>query len=99
MNEQQLANGSTYGKSLIRMKQTSDVLYPYSQHDFYMANQGSLAALSMYMSEIDGLNKNYPCAYFWEDGITAEQYFTGLYDYEENRWQSLRDNAYMPEAN
>ncbi|MBR2988949.1 MAG: hypothetical protein IKC64_04405 [Clostridia bacterium] len=94
MSNTDLANCSTYGKSLMRMKQTSDVLYPYSQHDFYMANQGSVTALSMFWSEISEQNKQYPCSYFWEDSITSETWFNGMYDYQENRWESLHNTAY-----
>lgn len=94
LNETELAACTNYGKSLMRMKQENDVLYPYSQHQMYMANQGDFAALATYWSNVGTTNKNFPCSYMWEDAITAEDWFTGMYSYRNTKWQDLYDNAY-----
>jgi hypothetical protein len=82
---------SAYGRSLMDMQEKADIVYTFSKNTFYQENE---ATFSQYKT-------NYSSKYSEKDysvniavdefrkGNSAEQYFTGLYLYQQDLWRNL----------
>ena len=77
---------SPFGKSLINLKQTSDVVYPYSQDAFYVNNQSVFQGNKMYNSMVGSTSYTRTGATFYEKGTSAEDFYSGLYKYYSGAW-------------
>lgn len=88
MTETEMAGMSPFGKALMELKQTSDVIYPYSQDAFYVNNQSVFQGNRMYNSMIGKTTYSRTGATFYEKGTSAEAFFSGLYKYLSGAWGS-----------
>ncbi len=80
---------SPYGRSLVEYIQSADIVYPYSQAELYINNSSMFRADEYYRATVSGVNKTYPAQAFHVDGISAEDYFTGLATYYKNTWNTI----------
>ena len=95
------AKMSVYGKNLLKYRENTDIVYPYSSNSFMNGNyavfkntnQGwnwhsysdTLGEMSAPLSSIRSLR---------DKGITADIYFNGLYTYyKDYAWKTLNLNA------
>ena len=90
MTPEQKAKMSTFGRSLMDMQESADIVYTFSKNAFYKANEASFSEYRTSFSSqytttsesvvivIDEFRKN----------VTAETYFTGLYNYKQALWNS-----------
>ncbi|MBQ8447182.1 MAG: hypothetical protein IJX31_05345 [Clostridia bacterium] len=70
-------NMSYFAKQIMKMKKASDVVYPYSGHEYYLRNS------DMFMLErwgwISNTDKNPFIKFVQNSSATAKSYFNGLY--------------------
>ncbi len=85
MSEAQLNEMSPFGRSVIKMKENSDIVYPYSTNSVYIQNQSSFSAANMYAISS---TVRYPASDLREKQTSAESYFTSMCNYYKNGWSS-----------
>jgi hypothetical protein len=79
---------TSFGRSVVEMKERADIVYPYSTNATYINNQAFFA--DMFMTNVAGLDVQYAAKAFGEsDVITAEDYFKGLYTYRDRNWANI----------
>ena len=83
---------SNYAKSLIYLKQHSNIVYPYSSLPVMVNNPSDFKHYYfVWKSDVDGTPYNHPWDYL-RDGSknpTIKKYFDGHYDHYYNRWPNL----------
>ena len=82
MSDENLAHMSYYGRSLLEMKESADIVYPYADNVTFIENyaQHSLRNWA-WKSKVNGSMSVNPFTRFAEDGeLTAKTYFEGLYN-------------------
>ena len=80
MKESDLNKMTYFGKSVMEMKSSSDIVYPYSGHDYYVTNS-ALFSLGQWgwKSIVDGRPILNPFEEFLDHpATTAQKYFEGL---------------------
>lgn len=72
---------SSFGKSMIEIKQSSDVVYPYSNNATYVANSSSyILGQWAWKANVNGKDTLNPFQFFRDNSsATARDYFEGLY--------------------
>lgn len=88
MREEEQTSMTTFGKSVLAMKQNSDIVYPYSSSRIYINNQSNFMTHSLYYSEMDGLVYGKVAEAFNDYKKTASEYFNGMYAYYSENWSS-----------
>lgn len=69
-----------FGKYMVEMKKNSDIVYPYSDNDYYLRNsQQFIIGKWGWNSKINGIVNQNPFTTI-SKGTTADAYFKGLYD-------------------
>ena len=83
---------TNFGKSLIDMRSQSKVVYPYSSVKLLLDNPDAFTEVKWFSTTMVG-SKEYtsPMLVFQaENRVSAEDYFKGLYTYQENQWTILK---------
>ena len=88
MTAEQMSGMSYFGRSVMELKQKSDVVYPYSTSTVYVNNQSRFGTHSMYYSDVNGTERQWPSTAIGEEGNTAEDYFSGMYSFYKDDWGS-----------
>lgn len=88
ITEEDMSGMSYFGKSVIQLKQNSDIVYPYATNSVYVNNQGKFGTHAMYYSNA-GTTYQFVAEAMHEGGVTAEEYFTGMYDYYVTDWATI----------
>ena len=86
MTDDDLKDMNNYGKSLVRLKKASQVVYPLSTDPNYVNKQSHFIADNLYRSTVNGRDHQNPASAFKDYTVTAEQYFAGLADYQAKTW-------------
>lgn len=74
------AKMTTFGKSVMEMKELSDVVYPYSGTDYYVQNSGKFDIRSWAcVSKVGTKEFANPFIAFKNGSVTVEQYYNGLF--------------------
>ncbi len=77
IQENDEANMSYFAKQIMAMKKASDIVYPYSGHDYYLRNSDT------FMLErwgwVSNTDKNPFIKFAQNSSVTAKSYFNGLY--------------------
>lgn len=83
---------STYAKSLIALKQNSDIFYPYSNNQLQLDNSQNFFAFNWaWNTRVDGIKYEHPWKYFFAvENPTPKAYFEGQYDYFQKVWEGLQ---------
>ena len=88
MSKEEKEKLTPFGKSLMELKEKSDVVYPYSTNSVYANNQAFFGTHESFRSTVS-TNYQWPAEALHENGITAAQYFAGMETYYRNNWASL----------
>ena len=90
VSEGDKATATSFGKSLIAMRESSKVVYPYSSLPLVINNSASFTEERWFLtSEVSGKTLNNPFNAFKDGTATAAQYFNGMYSYHSRMWSSL----------
>ena len=85
------ANATSFGKSLIEMRASSKVVYPYSALELVINNSAAFTEERWFLtSEVDGKTLNNPFNAFKDSTATPAQYFNGMYAYHQDMWSALK---------
>ncbi len=90
MTDAEMASMSPFGRSVMKLKQSSDILYPVSSSELYANNQGQFDSHSLYWSMVGGKELQFASSAFYDSGITAEEYFSGMKDCYKLQWTFLK---------
>jgi ABC-type glycerol-3-phosphate transport system substrate-binding protein len=85
-----LATMNKYYQSLYKIRQDSDIIYPYSNHPIFVNNQSSFSSSATgnyWQSTIEGTPYAYPYPAF-DAGKNAVQYFEGMKK-TQSQWSNL----------
>lgn len=81
---------TNFGKSVYDLHHSSDVVYPYSSEAIYLDNQSALSIHNSYGTKIGDKEETHPITYFRSGkDNNAIDYFNGMQDYNENRWERV----------
>ena len=86
------ANATTFGQTLIDMRSNAKVVYPYSAQQLILDNSSAFTETKWFSTAVvDGSEYSLPFETFsnHKSTVTAEQYFNGLYTYQQNAWKKL----------
>ncbi len=89
MTDAEMASMTSFGRSVMKLKQNSDIVYAFSSNPNYINNQGQFESSSMYYSRVNGTDYQSVSGTFHDVGVTAEEYFSGMYAYYKSEWASL----------
>lgn len=81
VSEAQKSEMSPFGKSVVDLKENSDIVYPYSNNATYVAKSASyLLGQWAWKSNVKGKEALNPFSFFRDNAsVTAKEYFEGLY--------------------
>ena len=84
---------TNFGKSLIDMRATAKVVYPYSSAKLVLQNPSSFEEVEWFSTtKIDKDVYIAPLKLFQAGTVTAKQYFDGLYSYQAGKWSTLKND-------
>lgn len=86
VSEDDIKDLSPYSKSMLRARQAGDVAYPFSSHSVYVNNQSYFASNRSAMSRVGNTDYQYPAEAFYENNVSAADYFSGMYKYQSASW-------------
>lgn len=89
LTEAQKAELSPYGRSLMEIKERSDVVYPYSSNTVYQNRQGQFTNVEVLQSLVSGTQYTWPAEALHDGNVTSSAYFSGMYDYYKKNWKVL----------
>lgn len=90
MTESDKEKMTTFGKSLVELKEKSDVVYPYSTNPVYANNQSFFGTHESLRSTVSGTDFQFAAEAMYDMHISAENYFTGMLKYYELSWSGLQ---------
>ena len=90
MSDADKAQMSGFGRSLVSMKERSDLVYGFSNQAFYQLNEETFTDYkNMYSSRYTEDSTDEKIAFDeFRKGVSAKNYFDGLYFYQKNLWNS-----------
>ena len=91
-NVTDMSSMTTYAKSLIQLKQSADIVYPFSGTELYLQNQGAFAPEQLcWFTASNGQKIQYPAEKMHDESrTTAEDIFSGNYAYWKDNWAKLQ---------
>ena len=82
---------TSFGQSVIDLKNNSQIVYPYSALPIIVNNMASFTETKWFMtSSVGGATLENPFTAFEKGSANALQYFNGLYTYQKNAWKLLK---------
>lgn len=86
------ANLTTYAQAILKIKEETNVIYPYSSIEQVISNGIMFANFGWaWLSNVDGYEFKNPFLYFRDtEGANAIDYFAGQYTYFESRWKWIK---------
>lgn len=89
--DEDAAKLTTYCKSILDLKENSDIIYPYTKLDIVLNNPLLFQSFAWaWLTTVNGYEYRNPWLYFTDvKGATAEAYFNGQEPYFENRWDGI----------
>ena len=90
MSDADKAQMSAFGRSIVAMQETSDLVYGFSKTPFYQLNEETFTDYkNMYASRYTANSTPVKVAFDeFRKGKTAKEYFDGLYTYQKVLWDS-----------
>ena len=89
MTEDQLAQMSAYGRSLLDMQGKANIVSAFSKNEFFQKNEKMLVDyMTLFDANIDGKLYQIPVNEF-KRGTSATTYFNGLIAQYQNKWAQL----------
>jgi hypothetical protein len=85
------ATATHFGKSLIDMRATAKVIYPYSSTSLVLNNPTSFDEIMWFSTtKIGKTEYTSPMKVFQGGDASAAEYFNGLYAYQQGKWSTLK---------
>ena len=85
------ATATHFGQSLIEMRSQAQVVYPYSALELVINNSAAFVESAWFLTAtVNGKTLNNPFTAFKDGTATAQQYFNGLYTYQQKMWGNLQ---------
>ena len=85
MTDEEMKSMSYFGKSLMKVKQTSQIVYPYSNTQKYANNQGFYSFLRFY----EATNEDFPIVGFTDKNYSTGDWFKASYNRKKSDWTTL----------
>lgn len=91
ITEEDSANLTTYCRSILDLKENSDVIYPYTREEAALNNPLMFSTFNWaWLTTVDGSEYQNPWLYFTNvSGASAIKYFNGQKPYFLNRWSGI----------
>lgn len=89
MRDEDLARMTPFGRSLMEIKNRADIVYPYSTNPTYVNNQSYFGVNDSFYSKLGTSTRQWPSTAFHDSKYTAEEYFSGMYVYFKESWETL----------
>ena len=91
VSEADQAVATHFGKSMIKMREQSKVVYPYSSLNMVINNSAAFTEAAWFLNaSVGGKTLKNPFDAFKDGQATAKEYFNGLYNYQSTMWSSLK---------
>ena len=85
--ETEKAKMTYFGRSVLELKERSDVIYPYSMNDNYVAYPKEFQTHGLFWTRIGVQDLDRSCYAFKErKDVNAKSYFSGMYSYYQEQW-------------
>lgn len=88
MTDKEMESMSYFGKSLMKIKQNSQIVYPYSNTTKYANNQGFYSFLRFYEAKFTS-NEDFPIVGFTDKNYSVADWFKASYNRKKSDWASL----------
>ena len=89
MTDSELAKMSPFGRSVMKAKQNSDIVYPYATNTTYVNNQSKFVMSELFRTTVSSSDYQWAAHVFHETSTTLDDYFNGMVRYQSNNWSSL----------
>ncbi len=86
MTEEQMKSMTNFGRSVMKLKANSDIVYPYSNSAIYVNQSSSFNADKVWESVVGGVSYSGPASAFAEDHISVADYFNGMLSAQKSKW-------------
>lgn len=86
VSDETKAQLTPFGKSLVQVKDASQVVYPFSTNSVYLNNQSYFQVDSAFRTTIGSKDYQFPAIAMHEDNVSAENYFKGMATYYQKNW-------------
>ena len=91
ISEEDKANATGFGRSIMEMRSNAKVVYPYSSLDMVINNASAFTQEIWYfVTATGGKNLKSPFNAFKNKTVTAKDYFNGLHTYQSSMWKTLK---------
>ena len=90
INEEDKANATNFGKSIMEIRTNAKVVYPYSALDMVINHSSNFTQENWYLVSVaNGKSFKDPFTAFKNKTATAKAYFEGLYTHQKGNWSSI----------
>lgn len=86
MTEEQMKSMTNFGRSVMKLKAKSDIVYPYSNSAIYVNQSSSFNADKVWDSVVGGVSYSGPVSAFVEDNVSVADYFNGMVPAQKSKW-------------
>ena len=95
VSEEDQEKMSYFGRNLLRVKETADIVYPYSTNEMYMTYQTNFEFTQSFEASINGRTYNNVGKAMHDNNITAEEFFYGIQNlYNQDAWNQLYEDFF-----
>lgn len=89
MTAEQMDGMTYFGRSIMELQSSSDIVFPYSSEPIYVNQAGSFAMVDMWDSAVGAEYYGSPSVPLRNGQVSVENYFSGLKSYYENIWGQM----------
>lgn len=87
MSEEEMSVMTTFGRSVMELKQKSDIVYPFSTEAIYVNQSSQFDAGEVWKTMVGDTVYSGPATAFYEDNISVADYFAGMLKYNKDNWK------------
>lgn len=77
---------TNFGRSVMKLKAKSDIVYPYSNSAIYVNQSSAFNADKVWDSVVGGVSYSGPASAFVEDNVSVADYFNGMVSAQKSKW-------------
>ena len=82
---------SYFGRSALEMQMSADMVCPYSTHPLFLNNESYFTVKQSWRAAFDLMTPTqYPVEAFRKNNVSVVDYFSGMYKYRKESWQTLQ---------
>ncbi len=86
MTEEQMKSMTNFGRSVLKLKASSDIVYPYSSEAIYVNQSGQFESTKVWEAVVNGTSYTGPVQAFHENGVSTADYFNGMLKANKDKW-------------